>query len=73
LSLAKISGVLDMLSDGEWHGLEEVRKEMGLSRSQVRQIMGFLKQYEFVTFDEAKKKVRLEEATKEFLTRMATP
>lgn len=61
-----------MMSDGEWHGLEEIRKEMGLSRSQVQQIVGFLKQYEFVMFDEAKKKVRLEEATKEFLTRMAT-
>jgi DNA-binding IclR family transcriptional regulator len=61
-----------MLSDGEWHGLEEIRKEMDLSRSQVQQIVGFLKQYEFVRFDEAKKKVRLEEATKEFLTRMAT-
>lgn len=70
--MAKISGVLDMLRDGKWHGLEEIRKEMGLNRNQVRQIAEFLKQYEFITFDEAKKKVRLEEAAKEFLARKAT-
>lgn len=70
--MARISGVLEILRDGKWHGLEQIRKDMGLNRNQVRQVAEFLKQYEFITFDEAKKKVRLEEAAKEFLARKAT-
>ncbi len=67
--MVRISGVLEMLSDGEWHRLEEIGKEMGLSTSQVQQIVGFLKQYEFVTLDEAKEKVRIGEAAREFMGR----
>jgi DNA-binding IclR family transcriptional regulator len=69
---SKIAAFLEILSDGEWHGLEEVRKRTRLSVKQVEQIAEFLEQYEFVTVDPAAKKIRIMEAVRRFLTRGAT-
>jgi DNA-binding IclR family transcriptional regulator len=68
----KIVGVLEMLSDGEWHTVQGIRRKMNLSRNQIQQIAGFLKHYEFVTMDETGKKIRIEEAVRKFLTQGAT-
>jgi DNA-binding IclR family transcriptional regulator len=68
----KIEEVLEKLSDGEWHSLEELRKKMNLSRNQIQQIAGFLKQYEFVTVDETEKRIKIEEAVRKFLVEEAT-
>lgn len=68
----KIGGVLEKLSDGEWHSFEEIRKRMNLSRNEIQQIAGFLKQYEFVTVDETEKRMRIEEAVRKFLVEEAT-
>ena len=68
----KIEEVLEMLSDGEWHSLEEIRKKMNLNRNQIQQIAGFLKQYEFVRVDETEKRMRIEEAVRKFLVEEAT-
>lgn len=70
--VCKIAGVLEMLNDGKWHALEEIRRRMKLKRNQIRQIAAFLKEYEFVTIDETRKKIRIEEAVGKFLTREAT-
>lgn len=68
-----ICEVLEILSDGKWHELEEIRKEKDLSKGQVRQIMEFLNQYEFVKLDETMKKVRIEESAREFMGRKTIP
>jgi DNA-binding IscR family transcriptional regulator len=68
----KIVGVLEKLSDGKWHSFEEIRKKMNLSRNQIQQIAGFLKQYEFVTVDGPEKRMRIEEAVRKFLMEEAT-
>lgn len=39
-----------------------------MNEEQLRQIVDFLKEYDFVLFDEAEKKVRLNKMTREFLT-----
>lgn len=73
LSMAfKIAGVLEILSDGKWHMLEGIRRKMNLNRNQIQQIAGFLKEYEFVTIDEKRKKIRIEEAVGKFLTQETT-
>ena len=63
----RIAGVLEILSDGEWHTLEGVRRKMKLSRNQIQQVVKFLEEYEFVKLDEARMKMRIEEAVRRFL------
>jgi hypothetical protein len=48
--------------------LDEIRQRMKLDESQIRQIADFLKEYEFITVDEAKKEMKLEKSAREFLT-----
>jgi hypothetical protein len=48
--------------------LDEIRQRMKLDESQIRQIADFLKEYEFITVDEAKKEMKLEKSVREFLT-----
>jgi DNA-binding IclR family transcriptional regulator len=59
---------LEILSDGRWHLLEEIRQKTKLNDNQIQQITTFLKEYEFVAMDETKKEMKLEEAVKKFLT-----
>ena len=49
----KITGVLEILSDGEWHTLELIRRKMKLNRNQVQQVAAFLEKYEFVKIGRA--------------------
>jgi DNA-binding IclR family transcriptional regulator len=68
----KVAEVLEILNDGNWHTLEEVRRKMNLNRNQIQQIAGFLKEYEFLTIDETQKRMRIEETVRKFLTQDAT-
>jgi DNA-binding IclR family transcriptional regulator len=68
----RVAEVLEILSDGNWHTLEEVRRKMDLNRNQIQQIAGFLKEYEFVAIDETQKRMRVEETVRKFLTQEAT-
>jgi hypothetical protein len=68
----KIAGVLEMLSDGKWHALQTIRRRMKLNEDQSKQIALFLEEYEFVTFDHTKTKIRIEEDVRNFLTKEAT-
>jgi DNA-binding IclR family transcriptional regulator len=70
--MAKITDVLEMLSDGEWYTLELVRKRMKLNRNQVQQVASFLEKYEFVAIDRTRKKMKVKEAVKEFLAQEIT-
>jgi DNA-binding IclR family transcriptional regulator len=68
----KIAGVLEMLSDGEWHTLQRIRRKMKLNKDQIQQIALFLEEYEFVAVDETKNKIKIEEAVRKFLAKEAT-
>jgi len=68
----KIAGVLEMLSDGEWHTLRGIRRKMKLNQDQIQQIALFLEEYDFVAFDETQNKIRIEEAVRKFLAKEAT-
>ena len=68
----KIAGVLEILGDGEWHALQAIRRRMKLDKNQIQQIALFLEEYGFVTFDEMKNKIRIEEDAREFLAKEAT-
>jgi biotin operon repressor len=64
--------ILKILDDGQWHTLEEVRKQSDLSETQIDEVIAFLREYDFVVFDKKNKRIRLEEMVQRFLTH-ATP
>jgi DNA-binding IclR family transcriptional regulator len=63
----RIAEVLKILSDGKWHLLEELQQSMKLTSGQMQKIAEFLGEYKFVTFDDSKKGVKLDEAARKFL------
>jgi DNA-binding IclR family transcriptional regulator len=73
LTTSEISKILEILSDGQWHLLEEIQQKTELDKDKTRQVMVFLKKYSFIVLDEAKKRIRLEETVRNFLTQTATP
>lgn len=73
MTTSEISKILEMLSDGQWHLLEEIQQKTELDKDKTRQVTVFLKKYSFIVLDEAKKRIRLEETVRNFLTQTATP
>ncbi|RLI41132.1 hypothetical protein DRO59_07725 [Candidatus Bathyarchaeota archaeon] len=68
----KIAEVLEMLEDGRWHTLKEIREKIKLSENKIQRIVEFLKGYGFVLMDEEKGWIKLDETVKEFLRQTAT-
>ena len=68
----KMAEVLEMLEDGRWHTLKEIREKIKLSENKIQQIVEFLKGYGFVLMDEEKGWIKLDETVKEFLRQTAT-
>jgi predicted transcriptional regulator len=64
--------VLEILDDGHWHLMSDVQTETNLNASQSKEIIEFLKAYEFVTVDQKKNRVKLKEAVRKFLTQEVT-
>jgi hypothetical protein len=52
--------------------LGEVQKKSRLNKDQVQQIIAFLKEYQFVTANDTKEEIRLQEAVRRFLTQNVT-
>lgn len=69
---SKIASILEILIDGEWHAIVEIRRIVEIDEAQLQPIMDFLNEYSFIVCDEAGKKVRLNKLTQEFLTARAT-
>lgn len=57
-----------MLSDGRWHEIEEIRQKMQLEENQTQELLTFLKEYNFIVFEETKKAIKIEGAARRFLT-----
>jgi predicted transcriptional regulator len=72
LASSKIAKILEILNDEQWHTLEEIREKIQLNKSQVQQIIRFLKKYNFIIVDEEKKKIKIEKTVQQFLTKNTT-
>jgi predicted transcriptional regulator len=57
--VSKVMVILELLSDGKWHGVEELLLGAGLSEQKFQEITGFLSKYGFVKVDEENKKVKV--------------
>jgi DNA-binding IclR family transcriptional regulator len=64
---SQITMILDILSDGEWHGMEELQQRMKLDEYKVQEITTFLNKYDFATVDDANKKVKINRNFQKFL------
>jgi hypothetical protein len=65
---SKITEILNLLSDGEWHGLGEIEDKMKLKEKELQQIMDFLREYDFIVLEETKEAIRIDEKAQKFLT-----
>jgi transcription initiation factor IIE alpha subunit len=65
---SKIVKILEMLSDKQWYTLKEIQQKMKLNENQMQQIIGFLKEYNFIIINEKGKEIKLEETVRRFLT-----
>jgi uncharacterized protein YutD len=63
---------LDVLSDGKWHMLEEIRQRVKVDDAQLQRITDFLKEYDFIVKDEAENRIKLDKIVQEFLAETAT-
>jgi vacuolar-type H+-ATPase subunit I/STV1 len=64
--------MLDMLNDGRWHLLDEIQEEIQLDKDQTKQVIEFLKRYNFLMVDNVEKKIKLENEVQKFLDETAT-
>jgi hypothetical protein len=64
--------MLDMLNDGRWHMLDEIEDKIQLDKDQTKQVIAFLKKYNFLVVDYVEKRIRLENEVQRFLDETAT-
>ncbi len=59
----KVTKILEILGDGKWHELEQIRMQMGLDGVEMQEIAEFLTRYDLAKIDESYRKLRV---TKDF-------
>jgi len=72
LTSSKIAKMLEMLNDGRWHFLEEIEEKIHLDRDRTKEVIEFLKKYNFLVVDNIEKKIKLENEVKRFLNETST-
>jgi hypothetical protein len=51
--------VLQLLSDGDWHKIEELKEALGFEEYEIAELMGLLGKYGFATVDNARFRVKV--------------
>ena len=51
--------ILELLSDGKWHEIDELLVRVKLTEQKFRQVTEFLDKYGFVEFDHENRKVKI--------------
>ena len=57
--VSKITTILELLGDGEWHGKEELLLRLEIDEQKFQEITTFLNKYDFVKIDEKNRKVKI--------------
>ncbi len=68
---SKITELLEILSDGEWHTLAELRRQLNTEPRQFSKVVSFLVEYEFIMLDEAERKAHVSKAAQKLLSQKA--
>ncbi|MFH1131259.1 MAG: hypothetical protein V1754_07980 [Pseudomonadota bacterium] len=69
---SKITMILEVLGDGKWHGIEELRQQMDFTSEEMREIATFLGKYGFAEIDDANHRVKINPAFKKILAQNIT-
>jgi DNA-binding IclR family transcriptional regulator len=64
--------ILELLSDGKWHGTEELLLRLGLNEQKLQEITAFLNRYDFVKIDDKNRKVKINKDFKKLLVQTVT-
>ena len=59
--MSKLAMFLALLSDGKWHGTDELLAKLEFNEHDLQEITAFLVNYEFVKVDKKNGKVRINE------------
>jgi predicted transcriptional regulator len=51
--------ILELLSDGNWHGIDELLVKVKLNEQKFREVTEFLDKYGFIEFDHENRKVKI--------------
>jgi hypothetical protein len=70
--VSKIMLILELLSDGRWHGKEELLLRLGVSERKFQEITEFLTRYDFVKVDCKNSKVKINKDFKKLLVQPVT-
>jgi len=65
--LSTVDKILELLEDGKWHDIKEIREKSNLQEFTVEMIYGFLAEYAFIDFNKEQQKAKLTPATLKFL------
>lgn len=71
-TMSKITEMLEIINDGQWHTIKEIQRKTKLTRNSIKHILRFLKEYNFLTVDEKRNKVKIEENVRKFLIQTNT-
>ncbi len=69
---SKIELILNVLSDGKWHRINELHQLTEFDELQVQEMAAFLFEYDFAIVDLENKKVRLKQDFQNFLVQTPT-
>ncbi len=64
--------ILEVLGDGKWHGIEDMRQQTDLTPEEMAEIAAFLGKYGFAEIDDAKGKLKINRAFKKILAQNIT-
>jgi len=68
----KITMILDILSDGKWHGTEELLLRLELNEHKLEEVTTFLNNYDFVKVDRKSGKVKINKDFQKLLAQANT-
>lgn len=69
---SKITMILEVLGDGKWHGLDDLRQQTDLTSEEMNEIAAFLGKYGFAEIDDANSRVKINRAFKRILAQNIT-
>lgn len=70
--MSKITMILEMLGDGEWHGIEELQQRLELNERKMQEITTFLNKYDFAEIDKEHGKVKINRNFQKLLVQTIT-
>ena len=57
--VSRLMLILELLSDGNWHGIDELLVKVKLNEQKFREVTEFLDKYSFIEFDHENRKVKI--------------